>query len=68
MPGNRKHGFRRGNRGGFKRQPMFCHGCNKLHRPGTDMTQALDGRDYCDRKYGALLDAACSTPRKETVQ
>ncbi|MCX6995785.1 MAG: hypothetical protein NTV49_01550 [Kiritimatiellaeota bacterium] len=56
MPGNRKHGFRRGNRGGFKPQPMFCHGCGTLHRPGTDMTQALDGKNYCDRTYFAQCD------------
>ena len=56
MAGNRKHGFRRGNCGGFKPQPMFCHGCGRLHRPGTDMTQALDGKDYCDRTYFAQLN------------
>jgi len=56
MAGNRKHGFRRGNRGGFKPRQMFCHGCGRLHRPGTDMTQTLDGKNYCDRTYFAQRD------------
>ena len=51
MAGNRKHGFRRGNRGGFKPQPVYCHGCGRLHPPRTDMTQALDGKNYCNRTY-----------------
>ena len=54
MAGNRKHGFRRGNRGGFKPPPIYCHGCGKFHAPRTDMTQALDGKKYCDRTYFAL--------------
>ena len=66
MAGNRKHGFRRGNRGGFKPQPMFCHGCGRLHRPGTDMTQALDVKTYSDRTYFGR--ARTETQRRETQQ
>jgi len=51
MGGNRKNGFRSGNRGGFKPERIFCHGCGKLHRPRTDMVQALDGNNYCNRTY-----------------
>ena len=54
MGGNRKHGFRRGNRGGFKPQPVYCYGCGKLHRPRTDMIEDLDGKTYCDRTFFAL--------------
>ena len=32
---------------------MFCAGCGKLHRPGTEMTGMLDGKNYCDRTYWA---------------
>lgn len=51
MGGNRKHGFLRGNRGGFKLEKMYCDGCRKSHRAGTDMTRDLLGRNFCDRTY-----------------
>jgi hypothetical protein len=61
MSGNRKHGFLRGNRGGFKPVPWFCDGCHKFH-PGRRMRKGtLDGRSLCDRRYFrelALRDVA----------
>ena len=66
MGGNRKHGFRRGNRGGFKPQPMWCHGCGKFHKPRTDMTRALDGNDYCNRTYLAARERIADDEKPTT--
>lgn len=57
MSGNRKHGFARGNRGGFKPQPWHCDGCGKDHAARTMRNRALDGKDYCDRTYLAGREA-----------
>jgi len=56
MGGNRKHGYLRGNGGGFKGSPWFCDGCQKMHpysreRNGIHGT----GKSYCNRTYYAML-------------
>jgi hypothetical protein len=56
MGGNRKFGFLRGNRGGFRPRPWKCHGCNRMHPGRTMRTQALNGLDYCERTYYAARD------------
>ncbi len=61
MSGNRKYGYARGNRGGFKPQPWQCTGCGKDH-PGARMrNRALDGHDYCDRTYEAARARGAAT-------
>jgi len=57
MGGNRKHGFRRGNRGGFKPSPWFCDACQKLHEARRSRNGTLDGRSLCDRGYYRELAA-----------
>lgn len=57
MAGNRKHGFRRGNGGGFKPQPWFCDGCGKLHAGTRERWGTLDGRSLCARLYDRELSA-----------
>ena len=51
MGGNRKYGYRRSNRGGFRGEPWFCHGCNRLHPYSRFRNGTLDGRSLCDRSY-----------------
>lgn len=53
MGGNRKYGFMRGNRGGFKPAPWFCDGCQRLHPGSKDRNGQLDGRSLC-RKHDAM--------------
>lgn len=52
----------RGNRGGVKPSPM-CNGCGKHHWPRTDMTRALDGRDYCNRNYWPARERIAAATR-----
>lgn len=53
MAGNRKHGFSRGNGGGFKLKdrfpPWYCSGCNRKHGGQVFRNGSLSGQDYCDR-------------------
>jgi hypothetical protein len=51
MAGNRKHGFMRGNQGGFKPSKWLCDECGKLHAPYQTRNVTLDGRSLCDRAY-----------------
>jgi hypothetical protein len=50
MAGNRKHGYLRGNRGGFRGEPWFCHGCQKLHPYRQERNGTLDGRWLCNKR------------------
>ncbi len=60
MGGNRKHGYRRGNRGGFKGEPWFCDGCKKLHVYTRFRNGTLDGCSLCDRRYNRESEATAA--------
>lgn len=62
MSGNRKFGFARGNRGGFKPQPWWCAACDKLHAGTRFRNGTLDGRSLCDRAYNRELLARSGLP------
>lgn len=51
MGGNRKHGYRRGNRGGCKPEAWYCDGCKKIHAGRRSRNGTIDGRSLCDREY-----------------
>jgi hypothetical protein len=71
VAGNRKHGYRRGNRGGFKGQPWFCHGCQKFHPPSQERNGTLDGRSLCnkhDQKEMAERSKAAHAAKIAAVQ
>jgi hypothetical protein len=57
MGGNRKHGFMRGNRGGFKPVSWYCDGCGKFHAGTRSRNGTLDGRSLCDRLYYREVNA-----------
>jgi len=63
MAGNRQHGYLRGNRGGFKGQPWFCDGCQKLHPFRQDRNETLDGRSLCDRQDQKEMAARAKAAR-----
>ena len=48
MAGNRKHGYLRGNRGGFRPEPWRCDGCSCLRSGTHTKNGTLDGKFLCD--------------------
>lgn len=62
MAGNKKHGYLRGNNGGFKPQSWFCNGCQRLHPGKTPRNGTLDGRSLCDRLYNQELKRRMAQP------
>jgi hypothetical protein len=50
MGGNRKHGYARGNRGGFRGSPWFCEGCQKEH-PYRRERNGYNGKSWCDMTF-----------------
>ena len=65
MGGNRKHGYRRGNRGGFKGEPWFCHVCQRLHPYSQERNGTLDGRSLCNMQDRREMAANEATARRE---
>ena len=65
MGGNRKFGFRRGNRAGRNGvgtpKPWDCAGCGKQHGGAVQKTQALDGKFYCEQTYYKAREAMNAT-------
>lgn len=60
MAGNKKYGFLRGNKGGFKPERWMCHGCGKFHEANRSKNGTLDGRTLCDKEY--FNDPSVITP------